>query len=310
MKSALIAAALSTLAVAAPTADARLAKRDNIDGVVLNFALTLENLEASFYRQALNRFTTAQLSQAGFSSALAQKQIRQVAKHERQHVAILSAALKAAGANPAKECSYNFDSAFASPAAFALTASIFEDLGTAAYAGAAQLITNKQYLTQAAAILGVEAQHTAFLRQTIGRAPSPQTLTSALTPNQVWTIVTQFLRSCPSGNPNLQVSAYKQATNRAAAGTVLQRGDQARIAIENGVNVNRDLWCAWLAPSGNIFSKVFNDGGNNVRCVIPKGEFAPMGQAYVVIVSSTGSVTDANTVAGTAVFEVKPPFTN
>lgn len=56
------AVAAATLAVAAP-----LEKRDDIDPVILNFALTLEHLENAFYKGAVQRFTQQDFVAAGKS---------------------------------------------------------------------------------------------------------------------------------------------------------------------------------------------------------------------------------------------------
>jgi hypothetical protein len=74
---------------------------------ILNYALTLEHLEDTFYRQGLANFSASDFSKAGFSS-LFYDNIQTVASDERTHVQFLTSALTAAGAKPVAECKYNF----------------------------------------------------------------------------------------------------------------------------------------------------------------------------------------------------------
>ncbi|RYC72038.1 ferritin-like domain-containing protein [Spirosoma sordidisoli] len=127
---------------------------------VLNFALTLEYLEAEFYNIGTGR--------AGFLTGEAMTTFMQIAKHENAHVALLKSAL--GGAAVAKP---NFDftakgafpTVFTSYQTFLAVAQAFEDTGVRAYKGqAGRLIPAPDILTVALQIHSVEALHAAKVR--------------------------------------------------------------------------------------------------------------------------------------------------
>jgi hypothetical protein len=132
MKSTFFAAtALAALASAGPV------KRQApaiTDGDILNYALTLEHLEDTFYREALAKYTSADFVAAGFTDEQYQR-IKTISGDEETHVSFLTGALKAAGVTPVAECKYNFG--YTDVKSFLATSSILEGVGVSAYLGAA-----------------------------------------------------------------------------------------------------------------------------------------------------------------------------
>jgi hypothetical protein len=63
------------------------------DGVILNYALTLEHLEDNFYRQGLSNFTEKDFADAGYDSTFYHN-IKKVSSDETSHVDFLTKALK------------------------------------------------------------------------------------------------------------------------------------------------------------------------------------------------------------------------
>jgi hypothetical protein len=143
------------------------ASRASSDVDILNFALTLEYLEAAFYAEGV--------SKAGLSGAEL-KFAKTVAKDEAQHVAFLKSAL---GAKAVAKPMFDFKGTTAKKATFLKTAMVLEDTGVAAYAGAAPSISNKKTLAAALSVHSVEARHAAWVRDILGVTPAPQPFDAA-----------------------------------------------------------------------------------------------------------------------------------
>jgi hypothetical protein len=147
---------------------------------VAEYALTLEKLEADFYRRAANAAQNGGLVSA---PQIAKDAIASYGADEAKHVTDLSAALSSIGGNPdaiAIPASPNYSAIlgrdpFANPTDFLLAGQYVEDLGVAAYKGQVQNLlaageAGKPILAAALEIHSVEARHAAgirFLRQTL-----------------------------------------------------------------------------------------------------------------------------------------------
>lgn len=90
---------------------------------ILNYALTLEHLEDTFYRQGLANFTADDFKDAGYTED-AYSRIQKVASDEASHVKFITDALTAAGGKPVAECTYAFG--VTDVKSFLATASILE----------------------------------------------------------------------------------------------------------------------------------------------------------------------------------------
>jgi rubrerythrin len=128
---------------------------------ILNFALTLEFLEAAFYAEAV---ATGKLT--GEAAKFAQA----VAHDEAAHVTFLKGAL---GSKAVKTPMFDFKGTTGKQSTFLQTAMALEDTGVSAYAGAAPMIANKKTLAAALSVHSVEARHAAWVRHIIGSGAMP-----------------------------------------------------------------------------------------------------------------------------------------
>ena len=162
-------------------------KRSKANDVkILNYALTLEYLEAEFYRQAV--------ANNAFSSDRYKQFATVVAEHEANHVAGLKHAL---GKKAVKKPGFDFGAAVTDPGTFAKTAQVLEDTGVAAYAGQGPNIFQKAVVVSALSIHSVEARHAAWIRQLNGANPAPLDFDKAKTEKAVLSAVgkTGFITS-------------------------------------------------------------------------------------------------------------------
>ncbi|MGX5817055.1 ferritin-like domain-containing protein [Chitinophaga lutea] len=132
---------------------------------VLNYALTLEYLEAEYYTKG----AASGVVPAGTPAVGAINTIRD---HENAHVAFLKSAISSLGATPVAKPTFDFTAGgafgnvFTNYDTFLAVAQAFEDTGVRAYKGrAAELISNNAILTAALQIHSVEARHASHIRQ-------------------------------------------------------------------------------------------------------------------------------------------------
>lgn len=133
---------------------------------ILNYALTLEYLEADFYGRGV---------QAGILTGRTKDLVTPIADHETAHVAALKSAVTSAGGTPVTKPKITYPAAtFTSAKSFLATASVFEELGVVAYHGQVPLIKSVDVLAAAASIAGVESRHAAILADLNGGNPFPR----------------------------------------------------------------------------------------------------------------------------------------
>jgi hypothetical protein len=264
---------------------------------ILQFALTLEWLEATFYQQGFAKFPAADFLALGLEQNQIEDLLR-IGKTEEEHVVLLQGAIAQAGVQPVQPCTYNFG--FTDAAGMVATAAVLENVGVSAYLGAAALVSSGSILTTAGSILTIEARHQTFIRAATKGIAVPQAFDTPLPPKQVFSLAAPFIASCPEGSnliltafPTLAMAPGQSAAAVAAGATVQLQSDASAGATH----------CAFTTgglPGGTAFTEFKPETG----CVVPQGL---AGVTYVTLSSAaplTGALTDDLIVAGPMVMQV------
>lgn len=183
LKGALAAGAVYGASTVAPFVGQAFAQEGG-DVEILNFALTLEYLEADFYDKALKR--------AGLRGEL-KKMAQQFGDAEQAHVDALAATIKDLGGTPVKSPRFSFP--ISDEASFLKLAVTLEDTGVSAYNGAAPAIKSAKVLGAAGSIVQIEARHAAAVRQQSDLAPAPDAFDKTLRMKQVLSAVKPLIRA-------------------------------------------------------------------------------------------------------------------
>jgi len=150
---------------------------------VLNFALTLELLEAAFYERALK------LQLSGGVRDMAQT----FGTHERDHVSAITETINGLGGKPDKAPGFSFP--LRDERSFLALAQTLEETGVSAYNGAAGQIRSPEVLAAAGQIVQIEARHAAAIRTARSQAPAPLAFDRALRKEQVLQAAKPFLKT-------------------------------------------------------------------------------------------------------------------
>ncbi|KAL8682007.1 MAG: hypothetical protein Q9186_001883 [Xanthomendoza sp. 1 TL-2023] len=295
------------------------------DGVILNYALTLEYLERKFYQDALANFTRNDFVKAGFEDPFYDN-LKEIYFDEQTHVQFLSDALTAAKITPTVELKYTFP--VTTVMQFVTLSSVLEGVGVSAYLGAAAKIVNKDYLTAAGSILTVEARHTAYIRASLGKSPFPNPfdtsqgfvsphsirafnlkLTNTLQ-NEVFSLAATYITggTSPVKLPfmafpslTLQCSQYYYEADRSS----VTFSGAFKAAQKFGVAKDTPIYAVFFSGLKKLPVQVRITQGNSDYKIdrIPAGV---QGQAYVVLSKSSTDFSDEKIIAGPAIIEVYP----
>ena len=169
---------------------------------ILNYALTLERLEATFYRRVLGRFSQGEFENADFFDGLgsylrrnAYENFQRISEHENTHVTTLVEVITQLGGRPVPRSEYDFG--ITSVASAVKTAMVLENTGVRAYDGAIAHIKRASLLTAGATIATVEARHAAYLNLLNRVVPFPKAFDKAVAPRAICKAVQAFITDSP-----------------------------------------------------------------------------------------------------------------
>ncbi|KAI4089408.1 MAG: hypothetical protein LQ344_005410 [Seirophora lacunosa] len=295
------------------------------DGIILNYALTLEYLERKFYMDGLANYSQAEFVAAGFEDPF-YANLNEIYADEKTHVSFLDTALRAANITPTVELEYTFPAT--DPLSFVTLSSVLEGVGVSAYLGAAASIMNKDYLTAAGSILTVEARHTSYIRASLGESPYPfpfdtplgfvcSTTFRAKVPlltvhsqNKVFSLAAAFITggSSPVTLPfmafpslTLQCTQYYYEADRSS----VTFSGAFKAAQKFNVDKNTPIYAVFFSGLDKLPVRVRITQGNSDYKIdrLPAGI---AGQVYVVLSKSMTKFNDENIIAGPAILEVYP----
>ncbi|KAK4686897.1 hypothetical protein P7C73_g3222, partial [Tremellales sp. Uapishka_1] len=269
------------------------------DTQVLQYALTLENLESTFYNQALTKYSQQDFEDAGYP-AWVRNRVSQVAMHEASHVKLLTAAL---GNQSVAACEYAFP--YTDVRSFLVFACGLENIGVSAYLGAAQYITEPSYVTIAGSILTVEARHQSFFyAPVLKQSPWTGPYDTPLGLDMVYTLAAQLITSCPDSNAvnplMLPTMAYPALTVMMMPIFNAAAGSSIMLSYNGSDSQSGDTYAAFYNGLGSTTVKI-----NNGNVTLPEGL---QGYSFVLVTSSStvAGVTMGNIVAGPA--EIQTSF--
>jgi len=150
---------------------------------ILNYALTLEYLEADFYRVGAKLDLSADVEAAA----------DRFGGEESEHVKAITQTITDLGGKPVASPRFTFP--MKNQRTFMALANTLEDTGVSAYNGAGPMIQSKDVLAAAGSIVQVEARHAAAIRVLRGRQPAPEAFDKPMSEGQVVKAITPLIRS-------------------------------------------------------------------------------------------------------------------
>jgi hypothetical protein len=241
---------------------------------ILNYALSLEHLEAEFFKQGLAKFNSSAFSDAGYGGSVRDRLVH-IGDHENSHVSILNSTITKLKGQPVAPCNYTFP--LDNVTTFMAVAQALENTGVSAYLGATAGLRGG-LVTAAASIAAVEARHASYLNELRNQTGFPYAMDTALTPREVVTMASKFVQSCPY---NITVAPFTQLTATLPANGT---GTVTTSFVGPRCNETTTLFCQFLYGAKTAVS-------SRANCTLPADA---LGYIYVLLTDTNTTITAKN----------------
>ncbi|KAG6811165.1 hypothetical protein H0H92_008688 [Tricholoma furcatifolium] len=253
---------------------------------ILNYLLSVSNLQNAFYQQNLQFLTSNSSSN---SSSNETHNLEAIAQNKQAQVNLLAQTL---GCQATPYCSYDFHVTNASD--FAATNQVIEDVG------AIQNITNATLQTWAASILASNARSAGYVSALNGQPPVDGPFDTPLTPQEVTTLTSPYVITCPPNSTNI----FQPGQNLTITPIP---PSEAQFTFSNSTNssinpnsTGTPLYAVFLTG----LSKKVVPLNPNGTATIPANT---SGLVYAEISNSSSEVDDNTLVAGPGFLQLPPP---
>ncbi|PHH82800.1 hypothetical protein CDD82_4779 [Ophiocordyceps australis] len=266
------------------------------DPDIFDFALTLEHLQANFYRQGFAKFPDSDFQSLGLNNQQL-ADLKVMGKAEEDHEVLIQQTLAGVGIQPVQPCEYDFG--FTDAKAMVDMALVLESIGVSAYLGAAPLVSDKSLLAAAATITTVESRQQSVLRAFTGIEAVPQSFDAPLSPRSIFSMAAPFIKSCPQGS-NLMIEPFPALEMKGGQNPMeMSVGTNVLVAMPaNAQASGAPTKCAFTSGGVRPAGTVFTDFSESTGCQVPQ---TVAGFTYLFLTSNEpadGAVTDEIVMAG------------
>lgn len=247
----------------------------------------------------MSRFTEADFIGAGFTAQYFNN-LQFIVSDEEAHVVFLQDAISAAGGTPVEACEYNFP--YDDIHSFVALGSVLEGVGVAAYLGGAAVISSKDILASAGAILVAEGLHQSIQRTSLHQVASANIAGTAVTANSIFTVASAFIASCPPSNPPLPFQSFGSLVPTQANPNSIDT--VTTFTIGQDVTVPQNFFLTFVSGLEVVSVAGTNEGGVLSANIPVKAQ----GQTYAFVTDSdiSGAFVESAVMAGPAILEVTP----
>ncbi|EPT03250.1 hypothetical protein FOMPIDRAFT_129804 [Fomitopsis schrenkii] len=255
----------------------------------MQYALSLEHIEHAFYVQGLAQYDAQAFADAGYEPWV-RGRFAQIREHERTHVDFLTGQLGDAAPAP---CDYSYP--YTDVQSWVSLSQTLEQVGAAAYMGAAIFVESKAVLAASLAISHIEARQAGWVNSAIQKQqPWDGDFETPLHFSGVWSLAAGFITSCPATNPELPVQTFPALTITPAS-PVMGQNISVSYKSTTGAPENAPTYMAWYHDMRTTFTLIHTDGVTTVPDGLRGTVFAG------VVRNKTTTTSDATMLSGLAI---------